>query len=50
MLSHSVVVVVIANYVEGLLVTVLCLSVIEMWSVLLCRIGKMSVGQNVQED
>jgi len=44
------VVVVIANYVEGLLETVLCSSVIEMWCVLVCRIDKMSVGQNVQED
>jgi len=35
--------VVIANYVEGLLETVLSSSVIEMWFVLVCRIGKMSV-------
>jgi len=49
-MSHSVVAVVIANYVEGLLETMLRLSVNRaVVCVCVCRIGKMSVGQNVQQ-
>ena len=50
-MSHSVVAVVIANYVEGLLETMLRLSVNRdvVCVCFVCGIGKMSVGQNVQQ-